>query len=146
FVIDSLSRAGTEMQLLALIRGLDRSRVEPFLCLLDGTDPLSQSLEPATCPVLRLGLKGLLRPTALAAAARLASYWRRHHVDVVQTYFLDSTYLSVPLAWICGVRRVVRVRNNLGYWLTRRHRMLGWFLGKLSHRTLTNSDAGRQAL
>src|SRR5262245_24160946 len=54
FMIDRLSIGGTETQLLALIRHLDRARVEPLLCLLDGNDELSRALEPDNCPVLRL--------------------------------------------------------------------------------------------
>jgi L-malate glycosyltransferase len=146
FLIDRLSRAGTETQLLALIRALDRTRVRPFLYLLDGTDAESRALEPADCPVERLGLTSFRRPGALARAARMAARFRRDRLDVLQTYFLDSTYLGVPLAKLAGVRRVVRVRNNLGEWLTVKHRLLGLLYGRLADVTLTNSAAGRDAL
>jgi L-malate glycosyltransferase len=146
FVIDCLSHAGTETQLLALLRHLDRGKVRPSLCLLDGRDSLSASLNPADCAVLCLGLKKLLAPAAAVAAAKLAGFWRRNRVDVVVTYFLDSTYFAVPLARLCGIRHVVRVRNNDGYWLTRGHRRLGRVMGKLCHLTLTNSEAGRRGL
>jgi glycosyltransferase involved in cell wall biosynthesis len=146
FVIDRLSRAGTESQLLALLRHLDRRRVEPSLCLLNGDDPESQALLPSGCPVLNLRLRRLASVATPAAAARLAAFWRRHRVEVVQTYFLDSTYLAAPLARLCGIRNVVRVRNNDGYWLTRRHRWFGQAMGRLAHVTLTNSEAARQAV
>src|SRR5262245_57041510 len=97
FVIDRLTRGGTETQLLALIRSLDRARFDPSLVLLDGTDADSRELAPADCPVLRLGLTRLHRPAAVAAAARLARFWRGLRVDLVQTYFLDSVYFGVPL-------------------------------------------------
>ncbi len=64
----------------------------------------------------------------------------------MQTYFLDSTYFAVPLARLCGISNVIRVRNNLGYWLSGRHRWLGRWMGRLAHLTLTNSDGGKQAL
>jgi L-malate glycosyltransferase len=146
FVIDRLSRAGTEMQLLALLRNLNRTRVRPSLCLLNGTDPESQALLPSGCPTLELGLRSLLRPAAARAAARLAAFWRRHRVNVVQTYFLDSTYFAAPLARLCGVRHVVRVRNNAGYWLTGRHRWLGRLMGRVADVTLTNSEVAREAV
>jgi len=146
FLIDGLSRAGTETQLLALIRELDRTRVEPSLVLLDGEDELSRSLEPADCPVLRLGVRRLVGWRAVAAARRLAAFWRERRPDVLQAYFLDSAYFGVPLARWCGVPRVVRVRNNLGYWLTRKHRLLNRLVGRLVDVTLTNTDAGKQAL
>jgi glycosyltransferase involved in cell wall biosynthesis len=146
FLIDKLSRAGTETQLLALIRELDRTHVRPSLVLLDGDDPLSHELTPTDCPVLRLGVTKLASRTAVRAAGQLRAFWREHPADVLQAYFLDSAYFGVPLAKLAGVRRVVRVRNNLGYWLTRKHRLMNRVLGPLTDVTLTNTDAGRDAL
>ncbi|MBX7103842.1 MAG: glycosyltransferase [Gemmataceae bacterium] len=147
FLIDGLTRAGTETQLLALIRSLDRRRVRPTLTLLDGTDPESRELLPSDCPTLVLGLKSMKRPAAVARAAKsLIGFWKSNHTDVVQTYFLDSTYLGVPLARLAGIRRVIRVRNNLGHWLTPRHRRLGRIVGRIADVTLTNSEPGRAAL
>lgn len=146
FLIDRLSRAGTESQLLALIRELDRDRVQPSLVLLDGEDDLSRTLEPVGCPVLRLGVTRLVGWAAARAARRLAAWWSDARPDVLQAYFLDSAYFGVPVARWCGVPRVVRVRNNLGYWLTRRHRLLNRLVAPLVDVTLTNTDAGRDAL
>ena len=146
FVIDSLSRAGTESQLLALIANLDRARVAPSLVLLDGTSADSRELEPADCAVLRLGVTRLLGLAGARAALRLARHWRRRPPDVVQAYFMDSAYLSLPVARLLGARATVRVRNNLGYWLTRKHRVMNRLVRPLVSRTVTNSDAGRAAL
>src|SRR5262252_1712517 len=90
FMIDRLSRAGTETQLLALIRELDRSKVHPSLVLLDGEDDLSQALEPTNCPIVRLGVRKLFSPKAVAAARRLRAFWREQRPDVLQTYFMDA--------------------------------------------------------
>lgn len=145
FVIDRLSRAGTETQLLALIRHLDRNVVNPTLCLLDGNDQESQSLRPDCCPVLDLRLRKLASAASVSAASRLARFWRRHRVEIVQTYFLDSTYFAAPLARMCGIPHVIRVRNNSGYWLTPGHKFLGRMASRLGL-TLTNSETGRRAL
>jgi glycosyltransferase involved in cell wall biosynthesis len=145
FVIDNLSRAGTETQLLALIRHLDRSAIEPTLVLLDGENDLSRSLEP-DCPVLRLGVRKLVGLRAAKAALHLKRFWRHHRPDIAQIYFLDSAYFGVPIARVCGVKKVVRVRNNLGYWLTRRHRLWNRFLRPWVDVTLTNSESGREQL
>ncbi len=146
FVIDRLSRAGTESQLLALIRHASRSRIEPTLVLLDGTDEESLSLEPEDCPVLRLGTKKLLSRSGFAAARHLRTFWQRTRPDVVQAYFLDSSYLALPLAKLLGIRTTIRVQNNLGYWITPRHRLLNRVLRRLSDQTLTNSESGRVAI
>lgn len=146
FVIDRLTRAGTETQLVALINGLDRRRVEPSLVLLDGEDDLSRALEPADCPVVRLGVRKLLSLTAAKAAARLRRVWRGFRPDVVQAYFQDSAYFAAPVARLAGVRRFLRVRNNLGYWQTPVHRLMGRAVRPLVHATLTNSAAARAAI
>jgi glycosyltransferase involved in cell wall biosynthesis len=73
-------------------------------------------------------------------------FWRNLRTDVLQVYFLDSVYFGVPLARLAGVRRVVRVRNNLGHWLTPRHRWLGRVMGQLADVTLTNCEPARRAL
>jgi hypothetical protein len=107
YLIDNLSRAGTETQLLALIRSLDRTAVEPSLVILNGENDLSRSLEPTNCPVLRLGVKKLLGLRAVRAALRLRRFWQEHKPHVAQIYFLDSAYFGVPVARLAGVRRVV---------------------------------------
>ena len=146
FMIDRLSRAGTETQLLALVRELDRSKVSPTLVLLDGEDDLSRALEPTDCPVLRLGVRKLLSTRAVSAARRLLAFWREHRPDVLQTYFMDAAYFGAPLARLCGIKKVLRVRNNLGYSLTRRHLMLGRLVRPFVNATLTNTDAGKDVL
>jgi glycosyltransferase involved in cell wall biosynthesis len=146
FVIDNLSRAGTESQLLALIQNISRDVVRPHLCLLDGTDATSQELLPQDCPALCLGLKKLIGARSVPQANQLLGFWRRHRIDVVQTYFLDSTYFAVPLAKLGGIRRVVRVQNNSGYWMTFWHRRMRRWVGRLADMTLTNSETGRQSL
>lgn len=146
FMIDRLSRAGTESQLLALIRELDRSKVQPSLVLLDGEDDLSRALEPADCPIVRLGVRRLIGLGAARAAKRLRAFWREERPDVLQTYFLDAVYFGAPLAKLSGIKTVVRVQNNLGYWMTRKHRMLGRSIRPFVDLTFTNTEAGREAL
>jgi glycosyltransferase involved in cell wall biosynthesis len=146
FMIDSLKPAGTETQLLALIRHLDRSRVQPALCLLDGEDETSRALEPKDCPVLRLGVRGLSRPATLAKAWRLARFLRSQRIDVLQVYFLDSTYLGVLVGRLTRVPWIVRTRNNIGYWTTPWHRCLGRWCNRLADGLVANCQACAHAV
>jgi glycosyltransferase involved in cell wall biosynthesis len=146
FMIDDLSRAGTESQLLALVRGLDRRAFAPSLVLLNGEGEPSRSLEPADCPILRLGVTKLFSVNALSAAKRLRAFWREQRPDVAQIYFHDSAYFGVPVAKLCGVKHVVRVRNNLGYQQTRKHRVMSRLIRPWVSGVLTNSELGRDAI
>jgi glycosyltransferase involved in cell wall biosynthesis len=146
FLIDELAAGGTETQLLALLRHLDRRRVEPLLCLLRGDRPASQALEPDDCPVVRLGVGRLHRPAALAAVVRFARLLRRQSIDVLQAFFPDSCYFGLPAAWLARVPHRIRTRNNLGHWLTPLHRACGRLLNRVTTLTVTNCQAARAAL
>jgi glycosyltransferase involved in cell wall biosynthesis len=146
FMIDNLAVAGTESQLLALIRGLDRSRVEPCLCLLDGTGETSRCLEPSDCPILRLGVRSLRAPSSLVKAWRLARFLRRQRIDLLQVHFPDSTYFGVPVARLAGVPCVVRTRRDLGYWMKPINRRLGRLYNRFTDATLVNCEACAQAV
>ena len=146
FLIDDLAVAGTESQLLALIHRLDRSRVQPYLCLLRGELAVSRALEPEDCPVWRLGVGSLCRPRTLVQAMRFIHFLRRERIDVVQAYFPDSAYFGLPAAWLAGAPHRLRTRNNLGHWLTPLHRRLGRMLNLISTGTVVNCGAARDAL
>ncbi len=146
FLIDDLAAAGTESQLLALIRRLDRARVRPYLCLLRGQGQDSRSLEPDDCPVWRLGVGSLCRPATLLSALHFIRFLRRERIDVVQAYFPDSSYFGLPAARLAGAPHRLRTRNNLGHWLTPLHRRLGRLLNRLATGTVVNCRAARDAL
>ena len=146
YVIDALATAGTETQLLALIRDLDRRQVQPALVLLRGHNPHSQALEPSDCPVVRLETGRLREPrTALQGWKFLRFLWE-FQPDVVQTYFPDSSYFAVPLARVAGVPYVLRTRNNIGHWMRTIDRWLGRLLNPLVSATIANCHAAREAL
>lgn len=147
YVIDKLDDAGTERQLLALLKNLDRDRVEPFLCLLDGTDAKSREMTPDDCQVLRLGVKSLLSGQALRQARVLRRFLIERRIDVVQLHFPDSTYFAAPVARLAGVRQVIRTRRDLGYWMQPRDRVLARVYDRLFvDGVIANCGACRESL
>lgn len=146
FMIDKLFPAGIELQLLLLIKQLDRSRVEPSLCLLDGSDELTRSLEPTDCPVIRLGVRRLLRPSSMPPAFRLAQFFRRQKIDLVHPLFPDSLYFGTVVAKMSGVPCVAGFQVSLGYWMTRRDRWFGTRINKWVDATVANCEAAARAV
>lgn len=146
FVIDNLAVAGVEGQLLLLLDRLDRKKVVPSLCVLNGGSELSRSLEPQNCPVLRLGVRSLRTSSSLAAAVCLSRFLRREHVEIVHALCPDSLYFATPVARLSGVPCVVRFRVNLGYWMTPIDRWLGRLFNRLVDATVVNCDACRKAV
>jgi glycosyltransferase involved in cell wall biosynthesis len=146
FLIDDLAAAGTESQLVALVRRLDRSRVLPYLVLLRGDNAVSHGLLPDCCPCLRLGVGSLKHPSTALKSLRFLHFLWRERIDVVQTYFPDSSYFGIVAGWLAGVPHRIRTRNNIGHWLTPAHRQLGRALNLLTTATVANCHAAREAL
>jgi glycosyltransferase involved in cell wall biosynthesis/fucose 4-O-acetylase-like acetyltransferase len=145
FMIDKLFPAGIELQLLLLIERLDRSKVLPYLCLLDGTDEQSRALEPADCPLIRLGVRHLCRPSTVLAGMRLARWFRRERIDVVHPLFQDSFYFGAPVAKLARVPCLAGFRVDINFWMKPRDRRLGRLLSRLVDGTVANSEACRGA-
>jgi glycosyltransferase involved in cell wall biosynthesis len=143
YVIDRLRRAGTESQLLALVQSLDRDLVQPHVWLLDGEDESSRALEPCGCPVSRLGVRCFRSTGAARALWRFVGYLRRERVDVVHTFFVDSSWFGLLAAWLAGTPRVVRTRNHLGEQESRQARTFGRWLGPWFDATVVNCQPCR---
>jgi len=144
FLIDQLARAGTETQLVALIRNLDRSKVQPYLVLLDGNQPISRMLEPDCCPILRLGLRSFRYPNVLYQCLRFAAFLSNNRIDVLQTYFVDSSFFGLLIAWFIRIRHRLQVRNNLGHNLNNWQRLSLRFLSLFATKTIVNCAAAQR--
>ncbi len=121
FVIDSLARGGTELQLTGLIDRLDRQRFEPHLCTLRPTD---QQLVPANCPHLVLDVPRLLSPEGIKATWKLSRYLKAEGFAVVQTFFQDATVFGGVAARLAGTPMRLACFRDLGFWRTRSQELL----------------------
>ncbi|MBM98220.1 MAG: hypothetical protein CMJ77_03770 [Planctomycetaceae bacterium] len=145
FVIENLIAAGTELWILRLIERMDRNRVQPLLCLINGSGAQSQALEPVDCPVLRLNLPGLKTHRTFGAAAQLYRFLKQHKVDVVQVHHADSSYLGIPIARLARVPKIVQTKYDIGYWLQGTDLWLHRMLRPWVDVTVANCQACRQA-
>jgi glycosyltransferase involved in cell wall biosynthesis len=150
FMIDNLGHAGTEQWLLRLIHGLDRSRVEPFLCLLDGEIPLSRSIEPENLQILRLGIKKIGSLASISAAIKFTQFVKRNRIGILQLHFPDTTHFGAPLGWLIGVKKIIATTRNAGHWLSpsekRRFRLTSRFLTDLVANSNVSLAAARAYL
>jgi glycosyltransferase involved in cell wall biosynthesis len=115
YCIEAMLHGGTEKQLAALIRGLDRRRFEPLLCTLK---PSAMDLRALRCPTIELGFRTFGSPAAAWCLARLRRFIVEHRVDVVQTFFQDPTLLGGLSSVRSGVRARIATFRDLGFWRT----------------------------
>lgn len=120
FVIDTIATpgAGTEKQLLLLLKHLDRSRFEPHLICLHNSPWLTGRKLP--CPVKILDMRSFRSRSAWTALTRFRQYVRDHRIDIVQTFFIDSNLFGTIAAWLSRVPVIISSRRNFGkdYWHT----------------------------
>lgn len=121
FCIDSLVRGGTELQLIGLVDRLDRRRYRPFLLTLR---PTPAELIPADCVHLNWSVPRLLAPAGMLALLRLVRLLRREKIDIVQTFFQDSTIFGGLAARLAGVPVRLACFRDLGFWRTRLQALL----------------------
>ncbi|HEY6644774.1 glycosyltransferase [Povalibacter sp.] len=94
FLIDTISTdtAGTQKQLLEMIRRLDRKAFEPQLICLWESPWMTQNALPCPCTVL--GYRGFLKSNFPGVIGRLARMLSQQNIDIVQTFFEDSIFVA----------------------------------------------------
>lgn len=117
FVIDAIATpsAGTESQLLELLRGLSGSAFEPHLAVFRGSDYINQSAMP--CPVHELGVDRLTSRRGLAGLAALSQVVKSLEARVAHTFFTDAS-IAAPFFCRMGGARVIAGRRDMGFWYT----------------------------
>mgnify|MGYP006206566403 CR=1 FL=1 len=109
-------RAGTEMQLLELLTGLDRARFDPSLVLLRAM-PKGSDRWQLPCPVEVLGIDRMASPAAALRMAAFAARLRRERVRLVHILFNDASLIGPPFCKLAGARTIV-ARRDMGFWYT----------------------------
>ncbi|MBB6091639.1 glycosyltransferase involved in cell wall biosynthesis [Povalibacter uvarum] len=94
FLIDTISTdtAGTQKQLLEMIRRLDRTAFEPQLICLWESPWMTRNTLPCPCTVL--GYRGFVKSNFPGVVRRLAAMLSEQRIDVVQTFFEDSIFVA----------------------------------------------------
>lgn len=118
FVIDTIESptAGTEKQLLMLIKHLDRSRFQPYLCVLRTSAWLENEFR--LCQFFVAGVNSFKNITGLKGIFSLSQFLKREKIAIVQTHFRDSSITGILAARLAGVKTIIGTRRNQGYWLT----------------------------
>ena len=144
YVIDTIvsPTAGTEKQLLMLLRELDRDEFEPTLICLRNSSWMKQQTFPFRVEIINL--RSLLSPFFMKAIWRFRRLHRRHKFDIVQTFFVDANMFGTIAARLAGIRRIISSRRNIGYWHTPLHRLILRILKGWTPYYLANSHSGAE--
>ncbi len=141
YIIDAIETpsAGTEKQLLTMLRGLNRDRVQPYLvCLHDSEWMQSQQFD---FPFINLNVNSLFGIPFLKGLRKFKQLHREEQFDIVQTFFKDGNIFGTFAARYAHCPIVVSSRRNTGYWHDNKHIKMLRFLRRWTTIYLANSQA-----
>ena len=139
FIIDELNLGGTEKQLLKTIELLNKDKFESILICLRPSDYFYRLDIP--CEKCTLDVYSLLSIHGFLKFLWFVFHLRKHRIDIVQTYFFDSTVFGVLAARIAGVKVIISCKRDLGFWYTSKLLRVLKLVNIFVHRFLVNSNA-----
>ncbi|NTV50329.1 MAG: glycosyltransferase [Geobacteraceae bacterium] len=143
FIIDTIESptAGTEKQLLMLIKHLDRSKFQSYLCVLRNSEWLRQDFDE--CELVDIGVPSFAKPSSYLNIYKFISFLKNQKIDIVQTHFVEGNKVGVISGKLSGVKSIISTRRNQGYWHNKFEIMILNTLNKWVTRFLANSENTR---
>ena len=142
FIIDKLGPAGTERQMVEVMRRLQKDTFEVFLCCLSGMKSNIEDFLPPdlNIRVLILEMWSTYSPAAAVALFRLVKFLRTERIDLVQAYHLKAKFIGTLAGKIAGVKTITAVRD-LGLGLTAINRIPDNLANLCTDQFLVNSQS-----
>jgi glycosyltransferase involved in cell wall biosynthesis len=139
YLIDQLNIGGTENQLLATVNRLDRAKFEPLLVCLRPSEYFSQCKIQCYKHLFNVG--SLASLDGLKKLIEFSMFLRKQKIDIVQTFFFDSTVFGVLSAKLARVGRTISCRRDMGFWYNPTLLKVLRVINLMTDRILVNSRA-----
>lgn len=136
FVIPTMDLGGAEKQLCLLAENLPREEYDVRVYLLTRDGPRSEQLRSAGIPVILIGKRFKLDPTALI---RLKNELRSFQPDIVHTWLFAANSFGRLAASLAAVPTIYASERCVDPWKTSFHLMIDRWLAKKTLKITTNS-------
>ncbi len=141
FVVDTIDYkiGGTERQLILLLKHLDRSRFEPYLCCFKDSKWLKDN--SLFFNIYIFPFNSYFSPLDYYNLIKCSKFLKTEGVDIVQTHFRDGNILGIIAAKLAGIKTIISTRRNKGYWHDRKEIAILKILNPVVTSFLANSKA-----
>lgn len=139
FIIDKLYPAGTQTNLLEIAKGLDKTRFQVRVAVLQKGGTLEAEFRAAGIPLYEFEIHKAYGFRAWKALRRLAQIMKKEKIDIVQLHFLKADILGSFAAQWVGVSGIVMARRDEGFWMTGRQVLLARLFNRYATHMLANS-------
>ena len=139
FIIDTIQSptAGTEKQLIFLLKQLNREKFNPYLCVLQSSEWLEKDF--SICPLFVAGIHSLKQLKSWRGIKSLVHFLKKQRISVVQTFFEDANRIGILAASLAGIRTIISSKRNQGYFNTKPANVLKRMLNKKVSLFIANS-------
>lgn len=142
YFIDRIIAGGTELQLVEQINRLDNTKIKQVLfCLYSSIEHDSLHVK---CQTEILNIRSLCRFNTIKKMFHVRRVLKENKIDIVQTYFFDSTIFGVLCAKFAGIKEIISCRRDLGFWHTKSHLFFLRIINIFTNRILVNSNAVKE--
>lgn len=146
FLIDKLVPAGTQTNLLQIVKRLNRDQFNPkVIALVEGGELFDEFKSCGVEPIV-LKVGKVYGPSGFKALSFLIKYMKREEIDIVQTHFLHADILGTLAAKMAGISKVITARRDEGFWRGKRQVLINRFLNRYVNYILANSNAVKEAV
>jgi len=131
---------GTERQLVQLVQRIDKKAFKPIVVCLQKfvKSSLWDSLD---CERHILHVYSLLSTDGLCKLARFSRFLKKKKIDIIQTFFYDSTIYGIIAARLAGINNTVSCRRDMGFWYDDSLKKKMKLINRFTKRVLVNSNA-----
>src|SRR5713226_3015725 len=138
---DSFIHAGTERQVVATLRFLDRGKYDLLVGCLKKCGPFLSEVEAMGIPVAEFPLTSLRRWSTISLMRELARFLRRERVDLVHTFDYYTDLFAIPAARLAGVPVVLGSLRDPLFDRNSVERAAMALVSRLAHGIMANSTA-----
>jgi len=142
--VTAFDTGGTERQLVALAKGLDRSRFDLRVACFQRSGTFLPELEAQGIPVVDYPIRSLHGLRTVKELLRFARDLRRERTQILHTFNFYPNMFAIPAARLAGVPVIIATLRDMGdLWTPMQRRAQRWVC-RLSHRVVANADAVRE--
>jgi glycosyltransferase involved in cell wall biosynthesis/peptidoglycan/xylan/chitin deacetylase (PgdA/CDA1 family) len=145
-VMTGFFTGGTELQVLNLVRGLDRDRFDLSFACLDKDGDHLKAFEALDIPIQEFKIRRLYHPHCFRQQVRFASLLRQQRIQILHSYNFYSNVFAVPAARMAGVPVVLASVRDQGVYLNPAQKKLQALVCGLADRVLVNAGSIRDWL
>ncbi|HZI94540.1 MAG TPA: glycosyltransferase [Patescibacteria group bacterium] len=135
---------GTERQLVALARGLDRSRFDLRVACFKRSGVFLPELEAQGIPIINYPIRNLHGLRTMKEQLRFARDLRRERTQILHAFNFYPNMFAIPAARLAGVPAIIATLRDMGdLWTPMQRRTQRWVC-RMAHRVVANADAVRE--